>query len=126
MTEQIDDPLAALRALRQEAPEGEEAQEDAPQTQGEGQAGHELPDDETASFSGGAMVGQYAQRTVRLPPRYLALIRQMAEVEDVSIADAERWVVARGLQAYYEDGERPTFHRNVRRQIILPFGQKEA
>lgn len=125
MTEQPDDPLAALRALREDVAEEEQPQEDPPQAQGEGQRVPEAPAAAAASFTGGAMVGQYAQRTVRLPPHYLALIREIAEAEEVSIADAERWVVARGLQAYYEDAERPTFRHNVRRQIILPFGQKE-
>lgn len=125
MTQQADDPLAALRALRAKAAEREQTEADSPLAQGDGRGDHESPPEEAASFKGGAMVGQYAQRTVRLPPHYLPLIRQIAAAEDVSIADAERWVVARGLQAYYEDAERPTFHRNVRRQIILPYGQKE-
>lgn len=125
MTEQPDDPLAALRALRRETAQREGPQDDPPEAEEEGQMEQEAPAGVATSFTGGAMVGQYAQRTVRLPPHYLALIRQIAEAEEVSIADAERWVVARGLQAYYEDAERPTFRHDVRRQIILPFGQKE-
>lgn len=67
-----------------------------------------------------SMVGQYAQRTFRLPPDYLDMIRQIAQQEIMSIADAERWVVNRGLLAYFEDGERPTFERSVQRSVHLP------
>lgn len=72
-----------------------------------------------------SMVGQYAQRTFRLPPEYLDMIRQIAQQEILSIADAERWVVNRGLLAYFEDGERPTFERTVQRSVHLPDIQQD-
>jgi hypothetical protein len=67
-----------------------------------------------------SMVGQYAQRTFRLPPEYLAMIRQIAQQEIISIADAERWVVNRGLLAYFAEQERPTFEPTVQRSVHLP------
>ena len=72
-----------------------------------------------------SMVGQYAQRTFRLPPDYLDMIRQIAQQEIMSIADAERWVVNRGLLAYFEDGERPTFEPTVQRSVHLPDIQQD-
>ena len=72
-----------------------------------------------------SMVGQYAQRTFRLPPEYLDLIRHIARQEILSIADAERWVVNRGLLAYFEDGERPTFEPTVPRSVHLPDIQQD-
>ncbi|MCO5184724.1 MAG: hypothetical protein M9965_12390 [Anaerolineae bacterium] len=66
------------------------------------------------------MVGQYAQRTFRIPPEYLQLIRQIAGDEIMSIADAERWVIGQGLLAYYEQGVRPDFVQTVQRQVQLP------
>lgn len=66
------------------------------------------------------MIGQYAQRTFRLPPEYLDMIRTIAETEGMSVADAERWVIFRGLLAYFEDDERPEFVQMVQRQVQLP------
>ena len=76
--------------------------------------------DASKATKSGKMVGQYAQRTFRLPPEYLELIRRIAADEIMSIADAERWVVSQGLLAYFENGERPQFEQSVQRQVQLP------
>lgn len=66
------------------------------------------------------MVGQYRQKTLRLPPEYVELMRQVAKEQHMSVSEAERWIVARGLMAYFEDGERPEFEETVQRRVTLP------
>jgi hypothetical protein len=78
------------------------------------------PKDAAKATKSKTMVGQYAQRTFRLPPEYLEMIRIISETEGMSVADAERWVIYRGLLAYFEDDERPEFVQTVQRQVQLP------
>jgi hypothetical protein len=124
MQHDTEDPRVRLRALRA----GKEGEGVAAATGDEVAA----PEPETTSapvapsFQGSAMVGRYAQRTFRLPPDYLVQIRRLAAAEGISIAEAERWVVARGLVAYYEDGERPQFQRRARGRVRLPGRSEEA
>lgn len=116
---EFDDPLAALRALRDPG-DGEQKPAKTPEDS-QKQPPDTLPEVDPAIATGSStMVGQMAQRTFRLPPPYLQLIRQIAKEEIMSIADAERWVVGRGLLAYYRDGERPAFEETVERRVILP------
>ncbi len=70
------------------------------------------------------MVGQYAQRTFRIPPGTPQLIlKQIAGDEIMSIADAERWVIGQGLLAYYEQAYVQIFVQTVQRQVRLPAGR---
>jgi hypothetical protein len=120
MQHDVEDPRAQLRALRA----GKEEQEPPDDIADEAAASGNAPTAPT--FQGNAMVGRYAQRTFRLPPDFLVQIRRLAAAEGISIAEAERWVVARGLVAYYEDGERPQFRRRARGRVRLPGMSEEA
>ncbi len=124
----FDDPMAALRAIRQEGKEDRNAPATPRQSKPK-QFDNPLQkvsySDVAKATKSSAMVGNYAQRTFRLPPEYLELIRQIAANEVMSIADAERWVVGRGLLAYFDDGEKPEFEQSVRRRVTLPNWQIE-
>ncbi|MFQ5433838.1 MAG: hypothetical protein ACE5FD_03090 [Anaerolineae bacterium] len=70
---------------------------------------------------GASMRGKYWSRTMRLPPEFEALFKDVATEEGFgSLADAERWVVAMGFHAYYELGMRPEFEKAITRTVILP------
>jgi hypothetical protein len=70
---------------------------------------------------GASMRGSYWSRTMRLPPEYETLLHDIAATEGFgSLADAERWVVAMGLYAYYELKMRPEFEKTVTRTVLLP------
>ncbi len=128
MTAKFDDPLAALRALHAAGdaePPSIAAPEDGADESGAVSESQRDLKTRRRPISGASMVGQYAQRTLRLPPSYLALMREIAEKEGTSIAEAERWVVARGLQAYYSAGERPQFEPASGGRLILPWQEKE-
>lgn len=58
--------------------------------------------------------GKYLQKTFRLSPEAVEAIDDLAKAEGMSISDAQRWLIARGLQAYFKDGERP----GVAEQIV--------
>ena len=119
----FDDPMAALRAMRDEDEPGKKK----PASKKKKRSRFDDPLQKSVSATDAAkatksskMVGQYAQRTFRVPPEYLELIRQIAAEEIMSIADAERWVIGQGLLAYYENRERPSFAKTVQRQVELP------
>lgn len=70
---------------------------------------------------GASMRGKYWSRTMRLPPEFEQLFKNVAIQEGFgSLADAERWVVAMGFHAYYELGLRPEFEKAITRTVILP------
>lgn len=73
-----------------------------------------------ATGSKRSMMGQYVQRTMRLKPETLDAIRDLSQAEGISMADAERWLIRRGLMAYYQDDERPTYREQVQRKIEIP------
>lgn len=123
---EFDDPMSKLRAMR-DAEQGKENSRPV----GRKKAGFDDPLKKNVSAIDAAkatksskMVGRYAQRTFRLPPEYLEKIRQIAEAEIMSIADAERWVVGQGLLTYFAQGERPDFERTVQRQVQLPWWEQ--
>jgi hypothetical protein len=66
------------------------------------------------------LVGRYAQRTMRLPPLFLEKIRELAKRERLDIAEAERWIVGRGLAAYFNDNEKLEFTEEAKRDLIIP------
>jgi hypothetical protein len=70
---------------------------------------------------GASMRGSYWSRTMRLPPEYEKLFRDVAVEEGFgSLADAERWIVAMGFHAYYTLGLRPEFEKSITRTVVLP------
>lgn len=66
--------------------------------------------------------GKYWLRTLRLPPEYQELTREIfrQEVRAKSLAEIERWIYTVGLIAYFEEGKRPHYSRSVSREIDLP------
>jgi hypothetical protein len=66
------------------------------------------------------MTGNFVQRTLRLPPEYLELIQQVAKREIIPMAEAERWLMWRGLEAYFQDGEKPEFTQETKRMTVTP------
>ena len=67
--------------------------------------------------------GKYWLRTLRLPPEYQELTRDIfkREVQAKSLADIERWIYTMGLIAYYQEGKRPEYQQeSISRDISLP------
>ena len=66
--------------------------------------------------------GNYWARTLRLPPAYQDIVLDIYKQEPraKSIADIERWLFAKGLEAYLVRGERPDYAETIERQIELP------
>ena len=66
--------------------------------------------------------GKYWLRTLRLPPEYQEMTRQIfqEEVRAKSLAEIERWIYTMGLVAYFEEGKRPHYNESVSREIDLP------
>lgn len=66
--------------------------------------------------------GKYWLRTLRLPPAYQDLTREIyeREVRAKSLADIERWIYTMGLIAYFEEGKRPRYSESISRSIDLP------
>lgn len=63
----------------------------------------------------------YWSRTLRLPPDYREIVREIYQQEPraKSIADLERWFFAKGIEAYLK-GERPEYAETIERAIELP------
>ena len=53
--------------------------------------------------------GKYWLRTLRLPPQYQELTREIFQMEPRarSLAEIERWIYTMGLVAYFQEGKRP-------------------
>ena len=66
--------------------------------------------------------GKYWLRTLRLPPEYQELTRQIFQLEPRarSLADIERWIYTMGLVAYFQEGKRPQYSETISRDIDLP------
>ncbi len=66
--------------------------------------------------------GKYWLRTLRLPPEYQELTREIyqQEVRARSLAEIERWIYTMGLIAYFHDGKRPRYSETISREIDLP------
>lgn len=66
--------------------------------------------------------GKYWLRTLRLPPEYQDLTREIyqQEVRAKSLAEIERWIYTMGLIAYLHEGKRPEYNESVSRDIELP------
>ena len=66
--------------------------------------------------------GKYWLRTLRLPPEYQELTREIyqSEVRAKSLAEIERWIYTVGLLAYFQEGKRPTYSESIAREIELP------
>lgn len=66
--------------------------------------------------------GKYWLRTLRLPPEYQELTREIyqQEVRARSLAEIERWIYTMGLIAYYHEGKRPRYNETISRDIELP------
>lgn len=66
--------------------------------------------------------GKYWLRTLRLPPEYQELTREIYQQEEraKSLADIERWLYTMGLVAYFQEGKRPIYNETVSRTIDLP------
>jgi hypothetical protein len=80
-----------------------------------------LRTEETRRTSAGSkFMGKYQQKTMRLDPEAVEAIKALAQELGITISAAERWIVARGLQAYYQDGETPTLRPRVTQDVDLP------
>jgi hypothetical protein len=66
--------------------------------------------------------GKYWLRTLRLPPEYQELTRDIyrQEVRAKSLAEIERWIYTMGLIAYFQEGKRPRYNETISRDIDLP------
>jgi len=66
--------------------------------------------------------GKYWLRTLRLPPEYQELTREIYQQEPRarSLADIERWIYTMGLIAYFQEGKRPHYNETISRDIDLP------
>lgn len=66
--------------------------------------------------------GKYWLRTLRLPPEYQELTREIyqQEVRARSLAEIERWIYTMGLIAYFHEGKRPRYNETISRDIDLP------
>ena len=66
--------------------------------------------------------GKYWLRTLRLPPQYQELTREIFQMEPRarSLAEIERWIYTMGLVAYLQEGKRPQYSENISRDIELP------
>ena len=66
--------------------------------------------------------GKYWLRTLRLPPEYQELTRDIyqQEVRARSLAEIERWIYTMGLIAYFQEGKRPRYNETISRDIDLP------
>jgi predicted Zn-dependent peptidase len=66
--------------------------------------------------------GKYWLRTLRLPPEYQDLTRDIyqQEVRAKSLAEIERWIYTMGLIAYFQEGKRPHYNETISRDIDLP------
>ncbi|MFQ5433320.1 MAG: hypothetical protein ACE5FD_00430 [Anaerolineae bacterium] len=72
------------------------------------------------------LTGQYWQRTVKIPPEWRELIREVARIGKFrSIADAERWIISEGLKAFFERGSRPHFEETIEREALLYAGPRD-
>ncbi len=72
------------------------------------------------------LTGQYWQRTMKIPPEWRDLIREVARVGKFrSIADAERWIISEGLKAFFERGSRPNFEETIEREALLYTGPRD-
>lgn len=66
------------------------------------------------------LTGQYWARTVKIPPEWRELIRDVTRLGGFrSLADAERWIISEGLRAFFERGIRPQFEETIEREAIL-------
>jgi hypothetical protein len=66
--------------------------------------------------------GKYWLRTLRLPPEYQELTREIYPqvVRAKSLAEIERWIYTMGLIAYFQEGKRPRYSESISREIDLP------
>ena len=66
--------------------------------------------------------GKYWLRTLRLPPQYQELTREIFQLEPRarSLAEIERWIYTMGLVAYFQEGKRPQYSEAISRDIELP------
>ena len=64
--------------------------------------------------------GIYKQKTIRIDPDWIRAINSMAGQLHITVADAERWLIARGLQAYYRDHENPEYTQPETRTVVFP------
>ena len=66
--------------------------------------------------------GKYWLRTLRLPPQYQELTREIFQMEPRarSLAEIERWIYTMGLVAYLQEGKRPRYSEAISRDIELP------
>lgn len=66
--------------------------------------------------------GKYWLRTLRLPPEYQEITREIyrQEVRAKSLAEIERWIYTMGLLAYLQEGKRPRYSETISRDIDLP------
>ena len=64
--------------------------------------------------------GKYKQKTIRIDPAWVEGIAVLAAEQRITVADAERWIIARGLSAYYIDQEKPRFEQPETRTVVFP------
>ncbi len=93
-----------------------------PVTQRQAVLADKTPQDAAKASKKTTYKGGMWNRTFRLPLEWEGLIKRIfAETKAKSMADVERWLVGRGLQAYYDNGERPEFEETVEKTVVLPY-----
>ena len=125
-----DNPLEKLAQLEPQKPKKQQAIDPTVSSSGrKSRVTRQSPMSTTraqASMASGTKDGTYRggmwNKLFRLPIEYEELVKQIViETKAKSIADVERWLVARGLEAYFQDGERPEYKETVERSVQLPF-----
>lgn len=122
----FDDPFADLERAEKEARQQKKKQKKAPPRRQVPQFDAALDQvnaiDVARAARKSTVQGKYWLRTLRLPPEYQELTRQIFQEEEraKSLADIERWLYTMGLVAYFQEGKRPIYNETVSRTIDLP------
>jgi len=120
----FDDPFEELekaeREARQQKRQGRPASRNAPQFD---EALDQVTSIDVAKAARKkTFQGKYWLRTLRLPPEYQELTRQIFQLEPRarSLAEIERWIYTMGLVAYFQEEKRPRYSEAISRDIDLP------
>jgi len=122
----FDDPFADLEQAEKEARQRKQQKRKAPGKRQVPQFDAALDQVRAVDVARAArkttVQGKYWLRTLRLPPEYQELTRQIFQQEEraKSLADIERWLYTMGLLAYFQEGKRPVYNETVSRAIDLP------
>ncbi|MDX1414176.1 MAG: hypothetical protein R3293_08290 [Candidatus Promineifilaceae bacterium] len=123
----FDDPFEELEKAEQEARQQRRQGRQSGQARSKGPNFDEALDQVTSRDVARAarkktFQGKYWLRTLRLPPEYQEITREIyrQEVRAKSLAEIERWIYTMGLVAYLHEGKRPVYNETISRDIDLP------